>query len=147
MVDPEIFIDSWISVDSVCPWLGVKPFFVEGDRLGDLEGRLARAGFEVVKVDLGRMGSDEDFVAEFGRIVEVPSYFGNNWDALDEVLRDRSPGVAWRIALVILGGREFAMRNLHDYARIVSSMYSMGQRMSDLDATPAGQLETFYIDN
>jgi RNAse (barnase) inhibitor barstar len=139
------FLDSWVDVAEIFPGLGAEPFFVTGGRRDDLADRLRQAGFEVVEVDLSGSRNDEDFVAKFGRAIGAPSYFGENWDALNDVLRDRASGGTWKIALIVLGSREFAARNLHDYARMVSILRAMSERMSNIDA-PVGQLEIFYID-
>lgn len=145
MTGMDDFLDSWVDVGEILPGLGTEPFFVAGERQADLRSQVLRFGFEVVEVNLADLENDEDFVVEFGQAIGVPSYFGGNWDALRDVLRRRTPESAWKIALIVVGGREFAKKNLHEYVRIVSTLRIMSEQMSDIDS-PVGQLEVFYID-
>lgn len=138
-------LDSWVDVDEVFPGLGTEPFFVAVDRHDDLVSRLSEVGFQVVEVDLSDCQTDEDFVARFGWAINAPEYFGENWDALNDVLRDHEPVGAWKIALIILGGRGFAARNLHGYSRVISLLLKISERVSATDS-PIGQLEVFCID-
>lgn len=40
--------------------------------------------------------------AEFARALELPDYFGHNWDALDECLRDRPGGKSGQPVVLVL---------------------------------------------
>lgn len=138
------FDDSWIDVDDVFPDLGKRPFFIPGDRYGKLLDRLQQTPFEVMEIDLSDLRSDEEFVAEFGEKIGASLHFDGNWVSLSEILKDRAREGDWKIALIILGGRDFAARNLHSYSRLVSLLPIIGGRLSH---SCIGQLETFYIED
>ena len=53
----------------------------------DLEP-LTTAGIRAVEIDAGSIDSKQDLMAAISEALELPDYFGGNWDALDEVLRD-----------------------------------------------------------
>src|SRR5436309_2021208 len=42
----------------------------------------------VATLDASRVQGDADLLARLGAAFGAPAYFGRNWDALDEVLRD-----------------------------------------------------------
>jgi hypothetical protein len=68
--------------------------FVES---GDEVGLLTNAGdgkVAVFEVNGACIESERDLLSALARAMEFPSYFGMNWDALDECLRDLS----WRPA-------------------------------------------------
>ena len=48
------------------------------------------AGLKVAAVDLEHAGSRAALLDAFADGLELPEYFGGNWDALDECLRERS---------------------------------------------------------
>lgn len=133
---------SWIDLDGIFPGLGTKPYFVPSGRHDELIERLRQSPFEFVEIDLSGLRNDKEFVAKFGWEIGAPSYFGENWDALEEILGDRTPDGEWHIALILLGARDFAARNLHSYARMVSILMDMSEDMSEDEI---GQLEIFFI--
>ena len=48
-------------------------------------------GFHVAEIDSAAITEKEDLMSALSGALEFPDYFGGNWDALDEVLRD----LAW----------------------------------------------------
>ncbi|HEY1703363.1 MAG TPA: barstar family protein [Trebonia sp.] len=145
MSNIDDFLDSWVDVADVIPDLGTEPFFIAIDRHHDLINKLRNEEFEVREIDVADSQSDKDFVVKFGRSIDAPAHFGENWDALNDVLRERASTGAWKIAVVILGGHAFAAQNLHDYTRMTSILHAMSERMSNIEE-PIGQLEIFYIE-
>jgi RNAse (barnase) inhibitor barstar len=47
-------------------------------------------GIRVAEINGASIRSDIDLLAEVARAFQLPDYFGMNWDALDECLRDLS---------------------------------------------------------
>lgn len=73
------------------------------------------AGLMVVRVDLEHRGTKGAILDAFADACGLPEYFGGNWDALDECLRDDSwheppdaarHGLLWRIDGAALAARE-----------------------------------------
>jgi RNAse (barnase) inhibitor barstar len=52
---------------------------------------LEAAGIRVAEIDGAAVESKQDLMSALSDALELPDYFGGNWDALDEVLRD----LAW----------------------------------------------------
>jgi len=48
------------------------------------------AGLKVAAIDLEHAGSRAALLDAFADALELPEYFGGNWDALEECLRERS---------------------------------------------------------
>jgi barstar (barnase inhibitor) len=61
----------------------------------------AADGLTTARIDLSRVTTKAAFLAEFARRLDFPDYFGHNWDAFDDCLRDLawqpSPGHAFLI--------------------------------------------------
>jgi len=71
------------------PWLGSGPLFrVHSDSLGELDAFLDRFGYERVELDGRRMTSRLDAHAELARAFDFPDYYGKNWDAFNDCMRD-----------------------------------------------------------
>ena len=51
---------------------------------------LAAKGLERLDLDTARVTDEAGLLAELARIFRFPDYFGGNWDAADECLRDLS---------------------------------------------------------
>lgn len=69
---------------------------------------LARAGWDVRRVDVGEARDKAGLLDAFHRALSFPSWVGRNWDALDDALRDLSwwaPGDRGRAIIVTRAGR------------------------------------------
>lgn len=92
----------------------------------ELAAAAAAAGLMVVYVDIGHAHDKEDFLGDVSRSMRFPDWFGGNWDALADCLKDLSwmPAKGWVVILEkskhFCGGhgREFkeAMQAMSDAA-------------------------------
>jgi hypothetical protein len=76
----------------------------ELDQLPNLEA-LGRSGIRVAEIDAAAIESKQDLMADLSDALALPDYFGGNWDALDEVLRD----LGWLEAdghVLVVGGAQ-----------------------------------------
>lgn len=53
------------------------------------------ANLAVWRFDLDELRTKSDVLAVIGRVLGMPDYFGSNWDALEEGLRDFDEGKGW----------------------------------------------------
>jgi hypothetical protein len=65
------------------PWQSVHFAGEPPDR-----GPLEAAGIRVAAVDGAAVHSKQDLMEALSAALDLPDYFGGNWDALEEVLRD-----------------------------------------------------------
>lgn len=62
--------------------------FLAPDRANDIQGALDRSPLAVVEIRGDEIATDRDLFAAIATAMKFPDYFGMNWDALDECLRD-----------------------------------------------------------
>jgi hypothetical protein len=72
---------------------------------------LEAAGIRAATVDGAAVRSKQDLMEALRAALELPDYFGGNWDALDEVLRDLSWLQGDGHVLVIESGEELWKRD------------------------------------
>jgi hypothetical protein len=63
--------------------------------VGAVRSELARLGVFCAEIDGSRIDSEESLFLEIGRALQFPDYFGQNWDALIDCLRD----LGWMAAI------------------------------------------------
>ncbi|MFD7303112.1 barstar family protein [Streptomyces pharetrae] len=136
------FLDLWVDLDEILPWLPNEPYFVQVGRRHALMNELARAQFSVIEVDLVDVRSERDLLVELGQALSAPDYYGKNWDALRDILRDRGAGKPFSLAVVFSSSNAFHEANVHEFVRSVSLLQMMARTLSDEDS---GQLELFYL--
>ena len=56
--------------------------------------------YDVVAIDGGEIAERDDLMEALATALRLPEYFGRNWDALEEVLRD--PDVAIEAKVVVV---------------------------------------------
>lgn len=62
--------------------------FVDADELAEPLAEAQRSGATIRRLNAADMRTRRDFFAALQSQLPLPSYFGHNWDALDECLRD-----------------------------------------------------------
>jgi RNAse (barnase) inhibitor barstar len=67
--------------------------------------------------DAAASSNHGDFLAGIGGALDLPDYYGGNWDALDECLRDLPPGRA--VVLVVRGAEALWRRAPRDAAMLL----------------------------
>jgi hypothetical protein len=72
---------------------------------------LEAAGIRVAAVDGAAIDSKQDLMGALSAALELPDYFGGNWDALEEVLRDLGWLKAKGHVVVIESGEELWKRD------------------------------------
>ena len=72
----------------------------------------------VFEIDGGSVHDKEQLLAAIARELEFPTYFGMNWDALDECLADMSWRPSGGYVLVLRGAEQLWRRN----SRLVGSL-------------------------
>lgn len=62
--------------------------FAAAEEAGAIKAELARRGLAVLEIDGGAIETKEHLLSATAEAMHFPDYFGRNWDALDECLRD-----------------------------------------------------------
>lgn len=96
---------------------GAAVFALDVGEHGSLIRLAEGSGFRVFQVDAKQAESKETLLRAFATTLYFPDYFGNNWDALEECLRDLSwlPHSNFLLvfqnadSLLRLGHKEFAI--------------------------------------
>ncbi|CAN5433008.1 barstar family protein [soil metagenome] len=84
---------------------------------------LEAAGLRCAGVDGATVQGKQDLMAGLAEALELPDWFGGNWDALDEVLRD----LAWLEAsghVLVIAGGEVLWRRQPDLAGTLVSVWT-----------------------
>jgi hypothetical protein len=73
----------------------------------------------LVKLDLRKVRGKRGLLARLAKALQCPPYFGMNWDALSDCMRDLSwlNDNGW--VVILLNGQEFAVRNQDDFTTAI----------------------------
>ncbi|MEU5893785.1 barstar family protein [Streptomyces sp. NPDC047461] len=105
---------------------------------------MAGSGLSVLEIDVADVRREADLQAALGRALKKPDEYGDNWDALRDLLRERGASTLWAIAVVFSSAPAFLRADVHGFVRAVSILQNLSLELSDLDE-PYGQLELFYV--
>lgn len=75
-------------------------------RVDELHAAVAQAGYVLFEASLAGVAGKDNFIAALARAVNVPDWFGGNWDALADSLSDLS----WQPA----PGYVLLLRDVHE---------------------------------
>lgn len=105
--------------------------FRYGGDLDRLESAAERANLSLHKLDLSLARSKKDALKSFAKTLKFPTYFGENWDALDECLSDLdwldAPG--WM--LIVTGAGKFAAVDEESLVTILDVLNSAAEYWSE----------------
>jgi RNAse (barnase) inhibitor barstar len=89
------------------------------------------ANLTIVKLDLGKVQSKNEFLARFAKAFKFPHSFGMNWDALSDYLTDLS----WRDdngwVVILFKSEGFAARNPDDFNTAIEVLQSAAEYWRD----------------
>ncbi|KOG40739.1 barstar family protein [Streptomyces resistomycificus] len=138
------FIDAWVDVEELLPWLPLDPYFVGEDRRDALVEVLKGSRLSVLEIDLAGVREEGGLQAGLAQALAKPEEYEDNWDALRDLLQERGAERPWQIAVVFTSASSFLRADVHGFVRSVALLHSFAREMSDLD-DPYGQLELFYV--
>lgn len=99
---------------------------------GGLElSELEAEGYFVAAIDGQVVSSDAALFAALSEAFRFPDYFGGNWDALDEVLRDLEWVAPTKVVLAVDGRRGMELN--WTFGRLLSAWLSAAQEWSKTD--------------
>jgi RNAse (barnase) inhibitor barstar len=81
----------------------------------------------VVKLDLRKVRGKKEFLARLAKALHCPPYFGMNWDALTDCMRDLSwlNDNGW--VVMLLNGQEFAVKNQDDFMTAIDVLQTAAE--------------------
>lgn len=94
--------------------------FREFNSLNELPD-LQLAGFEIFEVDTNEISTKEQLLGSIAEAMSFPDYFGGNWDALDECLRDMQWAHATGYVLLVRSAESLWRRNPRIAAGLLQS--------------------------
>jgi RNAse (barnase) inhibitor barstar len=86
----------------------------------------ALTGVRALTIDGDRCRTQNGVMAEFARALEFPAYFGHNWDAFEECLRDLEWLRASAYAIVVREAENLLIESGDDYRTFVEIMNHAG---------------------
>jgi hypothetical protein len=105
---------------------------------GEVEGlsdKLAKQGVAVLELAGDRIDSERGLLAALAETLRFPEYFGMNWDATDECLRDMEWIRAKGYVLLVRGARELWQRCPEAAGSLVTSWLFAADQWNQ-DAVP-----------
>ena len=137
-------MSEWFDVRAAVSGLGGASVHVlAAHREEEVRRVLTAASFGLRTLDGGAVSSGHSFFREVARALDLPSHFGHNWDALQDLLGDLAEGSERRIALL---WREADRSFEADPQTVVDAFVAFSRAAEDLAAeTPVTQLEVFLL--
>jgi RNAse (barnase) inhibitor barstar len=75
----------------------------------------AEAGLAAFRVDIGHAHDKEDFLEHLSETMRFPDWFGGNWDALADCLRDLSWLDAKGYVIILEKSKHFCASHRHEF--------------------------------
>jgi hypothetical protein len=87
----------------------------------------AEAGLDVYRIDIGHVHDKRDFLARVAKAMRFPDWFGGNWDAFADCLKDLSwtagaqpGGRGW--VLILEKSKHYCAGHRHDFEAAVGAL-------------------------
>jgi len=87
-----------------------------------LAGAAASAGLMVVYADIGHAHDKEDFLVQLSKAMRFPEWFGGNWDALADCLKDLSWLQAKGWVVILERSKHFGGGHGHEFKEAMQVM-------------------------
>jgi RNAse (barnase) inhibitor barstar len=105
--------------------------FAEAREFTGLDGALLERGIVSVQMDGRTARTKEELLRQLGEALRFPEYFGQNWDALDDCLRDMEWLPAAGCVLVVRNARELWTANAANAGRLIEAWLLAAEHWSD----------------
>lgn len=92
---------------------------------------LRGAEFDLVRIDLDSVSDKERLLEQLSSVLAFPSWFGHNWDALEDCLTDLSWRAGHRRVLLIEGFQNLRARRPDDFGVLIDILASSAQYWSE----------------
>ena len=113
-----------------CVWECVH--FNVRDQIVDLETEESLVGFSIIQCDVDAVTDDDVLLSLLARKFHFPDYFGHNWNALDECLRDLDSWMPAKGYILVLNGASRLWKEATFTAgRLVMSWQFCAQRWNE----------------
>jgi len=88
----------------------------------EIAAAAAAADLACIRIDIGHAHDKADFLAHLSKAMGFPQWFGGNWDALADCLKDLSwlPGKGW--VVVLEKSKHFGAGHSHEFQEAMDLM-------------------------
>jgi RNAse (barnase) inhibitor barstar len=138
---------SFVDLHLALPGLrGHRVHVAAADDEPKLRAALTTAGFEVVTAAGSAITNESTLFEEMARAFRFPDYFGHNWSALTDCLRDLRDRENTRIALLWLDADASLDADLQAFLDATRVLDGVGSELAEDDELgKAHQLEVFLL--
>ncbi|MGL4651602.1 MAG: barstar family protein [Caldilineaceae bacterium] len=91
----------------------------------ELLGEARTRGWQTAHLNATNVGDKAGFLRLAQRALNLPTYFGHNWDAFEEVLRDLPPAPGY--LLYLEEPSHFARNRPHDWAKALALLTDVAE--------------------
>ena len=106
--------------------------FYPRDQIGDLKTEESLSGFSIIECDVASVTNDKELFSFLALKLKFPDYFGHNWDALDECLRDLGSWIPAQGYILVLNGASRLWKEANYTAgRLVMSWQFCAERWNE----------------
>lgn len=137
----------WIDLARELPGLrGQRVHVTESGHEERIASVLRMTGFDIRILDGHRIRDEQSFFDEAERGLRLPTWFGRNWDALDDCLGDWHDGDERRIAILWRDADRSLARDAQTVLRAVAALDAAAMAPPAAGAGPVPlQLEVFLF--